>query len=79
MNDKVNAADTANYGIRVTLPDDDPFATLIGDDWTAEHWYATESERDQAMADMGREHVYSRRGDRPTLIFSPIDRNPGSS
>ena len=75
----MSAADTANYGIRVALPDDDPFATLLGDDWTTEHWYATESERDQAMADMAGEHIYSRRGDRPTLIFTPLERSPADN
>ena len=70
-----NKRESANYGIRVSLPDNDPFTALIGEDWSTEHWYATESERDQAMADMAQEHIYSRRGDRPALIFTPIERN----
>ena len=63
-----------NYGLRITLPENDPFAALVGEDWTAEHWFASERERDQALADMAQEHIYSRRGDRPALVFTPIDR-----
>jgi hypothetical protein len=69
---------TANFGIRVALPDGDPFGTLVGDDWTAEHWFDSQTARDQALADMSQEHMYSRRGDQPTLIYTPIDRTvPG--
>ena len=62
------------YGIRVTLPPDDTFMRLLGTDWQREHWYATAAERDRALADMASEHLYSRRGDRPTLRFEPIER-----
>ena len=77
--DNNNGRESANFGIRISLPENDPFTALIGEDWTAEHWYATESERDQAMADMAQEHIYSRRGDRPTLVFAPVERNPASN
>jgi hypothetical protein len=26
------------------------------------------------MADMAREHLYSRSGDRPTLLFEPVEQ-----
>ena len=39
------------------------------------HWFATAKARDRALADMAGEHLYSRRGDRPTLRFEPIDRS----
>ena len=32
-------------------------------------------ERDRALADMANEHLYSRRGDRPTLRYDPVDRS----
>jgi hypothetical protein len=73
MDNKTTSA--ANYGIHVKLPVGDPFEVLLDEDWSAEHWYTTERERDRALQDMAQEHIYSRRGDRPTLIFSPIERN----
>ena len=66
--------DEKPFGIRVTLPAGDSFGTLIGTAWERVHWYATEHDRDVALDDMSSEHLYSRRGDRPTLIFEPIER-----
>lgn len=61
------------YGVRVTLPPEDTFSQLLGNDWERVHWFATREERDRALRDMASEHLYSRRGDRPTLRFEPID------
>jgi hypothetical protein len=63
------------YGIRCTLPPDEPMAAphLLGPDWVAHYWYATAAERDAALADMAAEHRYSRRGDAPTVIYTPIE------
>lgn len=69
-----NETDEKPFGIRVTLPAGDSFISLIGADWEQLHWYATEHDRDVALTDMASEHLYSRRGDRPTLIFEPIER-----
>lgn len=63
-----------NFGIRVRIKANDTFARIIGEDWTREHWYATEFDRDQALQDMASRHVYSRQGDTPTLIYEPIER-----
>ncbi len=62
------------FGIRVSLPADDSFQALLGQGWARFHWYATEHERDRALADMSSEHLYSRRGDRPRLIFEPVEQ-----
>jgi hypothetical protein len=67
-------AATKRFGIRVTLPSRDTFARLLGTEWEHTHWYSTEVERDRAFRDMSGEHLYSRRGDRPTLRFEPIER-----
>jgi hypothetical protein len=62
------------YGVRVSMRPTDTFARLLGTSWHREHWYATREERDLALADMASEHRYSRDGDRPTLIFEPIEQ-----
>jgi hypothetical protein len=63
-----------HYGIRVTTRAGDPFRLLVGADWAREHWFETQEERDQALAEMSRLHEYSRPNDRPTLEFSPVTR-----
>jgi hypothetical protein len=63
------------YGIRVTLPRQDTFATLLGTDWERLYWYPTAEERDRALRDMSSEHLYSRRGDRPKLDFERVERS----
>lgn len=63
------------YGVRVTLPPNESFATVIGSDWEHLYWYVTASERDRALAEMQRRHEYSRRGDKPTVLFEKVERN----
>lgn len=65
------------FGIRVRLRPGESFTRIIGADWERTHWYMTELERDRALEDMASEHLYSRRGDRPTLLFEPIERDGG--
>jgi hypothetical protein len=69
------AADAKPFGIRVTLKSGDSFARLVDSGWEQFHWFATEDERDRVLRDMQSEHVYSRRGDRPTLRFEPVDKS----
>jgi hypothetical protein len=61
------------FGVKVSLVPGDSFARLIGRDWERIHWYTTPAERDRALEEMASEHLYSRRGDRPTLRFEPIE------
>jgi hypothetical protein len=63
------------YGIKVTMRANDSFARVLGTDGQRLHCYATRDARDAALADMASEHLYSRRGDRPTLRFEPIERS----
>ena len=63
------------YGVRVRLTAADPLQRLLGGEFEHTHWFATAKQRDRALADMAGEHVYSRRGDQPTLRFEPIDRS----
>lgn len=64
------------YGIQCTLPPDDPMSAthLLGPDWIAYRWYDTEQARDLDYADYSREHIYSRRGDKPSVIYTKISR-----
>jgi hypothetical protein len=62
------------YGIRVSMRPSDTFARLLGSGWHREHWYATREERDAALKDMAGEHVYSRAGDKPTLVFESVEK-----
>jgi hypothetical protein len=61
------------YGIRVRLRRSDPFRTLVGDDWTKEHWFASRTERDARLAEMSGRYVYFRPGDAPALEFERVD------
>ena len=64
------------FGIRVRLRRSDPFTRLVGADWEKLHWFATERERDAALADMASRHLYSRRGDLPAHVYEKVD--PGT-
>jgi hypothetical protein len=61
------------YGVRVSLLPGDPFRTLVGPEWHRLHWYASAAERDAALAEMSRRHLYSRAGDKPALRFEKVD------
>lgn len=63
------------FGVRVRLAAGDPLGRLIGADFERMHWFGSRAERDRALSDMASEHLYSRRGDKPTLTFEPIDRS----
>ena len=69
-------AESRPFGIRVSLRSDDPFTLLVGGGWTTDHWFATEPERDAVFEDMAGRHVYSRRGDLPSVRFEKIARGP---
>lgn len=62
------------FGIRVRLPPGDPFMRLVGADWQKLHWFATDRERDEALAAMSSRHLYSRRGDEPAVIYEKFEQ-----
>jgi hypothetical protein len=66
-----------NYGIRITLPQDDPMRSehLLGPDWEGFRWYASGAERDDAFEDMREQLVWYRKGDRPSQIMEKIERS----
>jgi hypothetical protein len=61
------------YGIRVRLRKGDPFRNLLGDDWEKQHWFASSTERDDALAQMSGRYLYFRPGDAPALDFERVD------
>jgi hypothetical protein len=65
-----------HYGIRCSLAADDPMSAthLLGPDWEAYRWYDTEQQRDADYEEYSREHIYSRRGDKPSVIYTKISR-----
>ena len=65
------------FGVRVSLRRGDLFARLVGEDWHKLHWYATEAERDAALAEMSRRHPFSRIGDEPALVFEKVEAAAG--
>jgi hypothetical protein len=66
------------FGIRITLPENDPMAKphLLGVQWESFRWYDHEADRDLAMEEMRERHLYSRTGDAPKLVLSKIERQP---
>lgn len=71
-----NPDTTKHFGVRCTLPADDPFAAphLVGPNWEAFRWFDTQGERDLFLADYAREHIYSRPGDKPAMVYTKVDR-----
>ena len=63
------------FGIRLRLPHGDTLARLLGEDWETLHWYATESERDDALERIRGKHSYSRPGDFPTYVCTRVARD----
>lgn len=62
------------FGIRVSLPAEDPLRKLLGPEWHKLHWYPTAEERDGALAEMSRRHEYSRKTDKPSLVFQKVEK-----
>ena len=60
------------FGIQVRLKPGDPFVKLVGPEWQKTHWFASATERDAVLADMESRHLYSRRGDEPSVVFERI-------
>ncbi len=61
------------YGVRISLSPGDPFSKLVGPQWHRLHWYATTAERDASLREMSRRHLYSRAGDKPSLVFEKVE------
>jgi len=65
-----------NYGLRLSLPAGDTFASVLGPNWSAERWYCSDGEREAALLDITGKHRFSRIGDQPTYVVERIGRAP---
>ena len=63
-----------NYGIKMSLPEGDTLGNLLGENWSKQHWYHNEHERDSAYEKMKIRHGYYRKTDNPTQIIEKISR-----
>lgn len=64
------------FGVKMTLPEHDPMrrANLLGDDFAAERWFATEEERQAFLESYRGDFIYYRIGDRPRYEYELINR-----
>lgn len=68
------ADEELRFGLRLSLPAGDTFGGILGGNWQKERWFATERDRDQAIAELRGQHPYYRLGDRPTVRIEKINR-----
>lgn len=63
------------YGIRITMPSDDPFraAHLLGESWEGHRWFDSERERDRIFEEMTLLPPYYRDGDSPNQVLEKIE------
>lgn len=71
---RIRTAGNRVYGIRIRLPERDPLTDILEADTEMYRWYATEAERDAALAEMRRKHEYSRVGDVPRFLYEKVER-----
>jgi hypothetical protein len=64
------------FGIRMTMPDDDPMRAphLLGPNWESYKWFESQKQRDETFAGMRREHLYSRRGDVASVVPEKVEK-----
>lgn len=75
MSSRVTGPAGKPFGIAVRLPEGDPMSQphLLGDDWSGTRWFATEDERNTALASMQKQPAYYRVGDSPSVELEIID------
>jgi hypothetical protein len=62
------------FGIRLSLPDNDPMRTVLGEDWHEFLWFATEAARDAKIRQLTGPFDYYRAGDRPSFRIEKVNR-----
>ena len=64
------------FGIRLSLPENDPMRAVLGDDWHQFQWFACETERDAKIRQLTAPFAYYRLGDRPSFRVERVTRDP---
>jgi len=67
-------SDPKAWGIRLSLPDNDPMLALLGHDWHEYQWFASEAAREAKLAQLQRQFVYYRKGDKPSFVLERVNR-----
>lgn len=62
------------WGIRLSLPEQDPMRPLLGDDWEQYQWFASEAAREAKLAQLQQQFTYYRNGDRPSFVLERVNR-----
>jgi len=66
--------DPKAWGIRLSLPDNDPMLALLGNDWHEYQWFASEAAREAKLAQLEQQFVYYRKGDQPSFVLERVNR-----
>lgn len=62
------------WGIRLSLPANDPMIPLLGADWHEYQWFVSEDAREAKLEQLRRQFVYYRAGDRPSFVLERVNR-----
>lgn len=62
------------WGIRLSLPENDPMIPLLGADWVEYQWFASEAAREAKLEQLRRQFVYYRKGDKPSFVLERVNR-----
>lgn len=71
--DPADANSAKPWGIKVNVPQTDPFNLLVGGKFEKSHWFATQQLRDDALDAMAARHGFYRIGDDPSIILTRVD------
>ncbi len=64
------------FGVKMTLPKGATFCrdNLLGENFAAERWFRTKSERQQFLDSYQKDFRYYRVGDRPRYLYELVER-----
>lgn len=65
------------WGLRLSLPGQDPMRRLLGEDWQEYQWFASERAREAKLAQLERQFVHYRQGDVPSFVLERVNRPDG--
>jgi hypothetical protein len=67
-------AERKPWGLRLSLPEQDPMRRLLGDDWHEYQWFATEEDREAKLDQLCGQFIYYRKGDKPGFVVERVNR-----